>query len=55
MSGRGVILYELAPTYFRNRYRTLFYTVLLTLVSAPIFSAFKFESSEEFMGKLWLR
>ena len=42
MSGRGAILYELAPTYLRNRYRILFYTVLLTLVSAPILSAFKF-------------
>ena len=42
MSGRGASLHELAPTYLRNRYRILFYTVLLTLVSAPILSAFKF-------------
>jgi Ion channel len=42
MSGRGASLHELAPTYLRNRYRILFYTVLLTLVSAPILSALKF-------------
>jgi hypothetical protein len=35
-------LYELAPIYLRNRYRILFYTVLLTLVSVPILSAFEF-------------
>jgi hypothetical protein len=42
MSGLGASLTELGPTYLRNRYRILFYTVLLTLVSAPILSAFKF-------------
>ena len=42
MSGEVAGLNELAPTYLRNRYRILFYTVLLTLVSAPILSAFKF-------------
>jgi hypothetical protein len=42
MTGQGASLYELAPTYLRNRYRILFYTVLLTLVSVPILSALKF-------------
>jgi Ion channel len=42
MSGLGASLYGLALTYLRNRYRILFYTVLLTLVSVPILSAFKF-------------
>ena len=42
MRAQGASLYELAPTYLRNRYRILFYTVLLTLVSVPILSAFKF-------------
>jgi len=31
-----------ASTYLRNRYRILFYTVVLTLLSAPILSAAKF-------------
>ena len=42
MSGQGASLHELAPKYLRNRYRILFYTVLLTLISAPILSALKF-------------
>ena len=42
MSGQGASLHELAPKYLRNRHRILFYTLLLTLVSAPILSAFKF-------------
>jgi Ion channel len=42
MSGESASLYGLAPTYLRNRYRILFYAVLLTLVSVPILSAFKF-------------
>src|SRR5437879_12197202 len=42
MSGQGAGLHELGPKYLRNRYRILFYTVLLTLISAPILSALKF-------------
>ena len=42
MSGQGASLDGFVPTYLRNRYRVLFCTVLLTLVSAPILSAFKF-------------
>jgi len=42
MSGQGAGLHELAPKYLRNRYRILFYTVLLSLISAPILSALKF-------------
>ena len=42
MSGQGASLHELAPKYLRNRHRILFYTVLLTLVSAPILSALEF-------------
>lgn len=43
MNGKGASgLYELVQAYLRNRYRILFCTVLLTLVSAPILSAFKF-------------
>jgi hypothetical protein len=40
MSGAG--LNELAATYLRKRYKVLFYTVLVTLVSVPILSAFRF-------------
>jgi len=39
MNGR---LTALAPRYVRNRYKVLFYTVLLTLVSVPILSTFRF-------------
>lgn len=42
MSGQGGSLRALAPKYLRNRHRILFYSVLLTLVSAPILSALKF-------------
>ena len=42
MNGEGASLHELAPAYLRNRYRILFCMVLLTLVAAPILSAFKF-------------
>jgi len=36
MTGQGGSLYELAPTYLRSRYRILFYTVLLSLVSKTL-------------------
>jgi len=42
MNNLGASLNEFASTYLQNRYRILFYMVLLTLVSAPILSAFKF-------------
>jgi len=42
MIGQGAGLHELAAKYLRNRHRILFYTVLLTLLSAPILSALKF-------------
>ena len=42
MSRYGASRDELLPTYLRKRYKILFCTVLLTLVSAPILSAFKF-------------
>lgn len=42
MNGLSANLRGLALTYSRNRYSTLFYTVLLTLVAVPILSAFKF-------------
>jgi voltage-gated potassium channel len=42
MKGQNGRRDDFVPSYLRNRYRILFYTVLLTLISIPILSAFKF-------------
>jgi hypothetical protein len=42
MKGQNGRRDDFVLAYLRNRYRILFYTVLLTLISIPILSAFKF-------------
>jgi hypothetical protein len=44
-SGASGDLPGLAHTYLRRRYMILFYTLLLTMVAAPVFSALKFSGT----------
>ena len=45
ISGAGNDLPGLARTYSRHRYRISFYTLLVTMVAAPIFSALNFSGA----------
>ena len=42
VENRAGRLYVLGRAYLRHRYRFLFYTLLLTMVAAPLFAAFEF-------------
>ena len=44
-SGPNGEVHSLARTYFRHRYTILFYTLLATMVAAPIFSALNFNGA----------